>query len=137
MNKEKCIGIFFVIIALFFGINVLNYNVGTFANPGPGLFPLISSILLFSFGIFTIINGFSKKNIEIDFKIKNILIILFSLMSFVLATKYIHLVFGIIFLISISSFATKNYSIVRVIKISAVLSAIVLIVKFFNLNLLP
>jgi Tripartite tricarboxylate transporter TctB family len=138
MNKKKLIGVLFVTVATFFGIKGLNYEVGTFAKPGPGLFPLIASILLFAIGIFSLIDSFLKTNTAVDFKIKNILIVLLSLIAFVLATQYVNFILGIIFLISISSFAAKKYSIMRVVKIVTALSIIILSIKYFlNVNLLP
>jgi putative tricarboxylic transport membrane protein len=46
-GKDLISGFFFLLVGVFFIINALRLDLGTFSNPGPGLVPLLPGIILF------------------------------------------------------------------------------------------
>lgn len=135
-NKHVLTGVLFVAISLLFGLNALRYSFGSWDQPGPGLFPMVLSVVLFALGIVNILTGLASVSEYIDFKVKNILIITVSLLGFSVATQYINMIAGIVVLVTISSFAARTYSIPRVIKIIVGLILVALTFKYLlGLNL--
>lgn len=118
MNKNLSIGILFIVIAVLFGVPAIQYNVGTFDNPGPGLFPIVTAILLGIIGIIAIIDSKLEGSELVHIEFKNIAIITIALIAFALTTQYINMSVGIVFLVTISSLSAATYSLIRVTKIS-------------------
>ena len=62
---------------------------------------------------------------HLDFKLKNIALILASLCGFALISEYLNMIAGIVFMVFCASFAgTSKYSMMRNLKISAGLIAV-------------
>ena len=114
-------------ISLAFGLEALRYPTGHFSRPGPGLFPLLVTCLLFLIGLITAVRSRFVERVHLDFNPKNIAIILASLCGFAVVSLYLHMIAGIVFMVFCASFAgTSSYSVVRNLKISAGLIAIAL-----------
>ena len=111
-------------IALAFGLGSLNYQIGHFSRSGPGLFPLMVSCLLFLIGLLSVVRSRFVAPVPLDYNMKNIAIILLALCGFALISQHLNMIAGIVFMVFCSSFAGKSYSLLRNIKISAVLLAI-------------
>ena len=123
-------------IALLFGLVSRNYAIGQLSRSGPGLFPLMVSSLLFLVGLLSVVRSRFVDHVPLDYNVKNIAIILLSLCGFVLASQYLNMIAGIIFLVFCSTFAGTSYSVVRNLKISAGLIAIAFAFKnLLGLNL--
>lgn len=136
MKKNVLISILFIVIALGFGIPAMQYNVGTIGNPGPGLFPLGVSALLFIIGVISYIDSKLEDSDYVNFNLKNISIITVALVLFALATDYINMSVGIVTLVAVASLSATTYSYSRVIKISIGLIAIATAFKYLlGLNL--
>ena len=85
------------------------------------------SSLLFLIGLFTIVRSRFVERIPLDFKLKNIAIILASLGGFAVISEHLNMIAGIIFMVFCASFAgTAKYSVMRNLKISAGLIAVAL-----------
>ncbi len=98
----------------------MRYPMGNFSRPGPGLFPVVVSALLFLIGLITTVRSRFIAQVPMEFNAKNIAIILASLCGFALISEYLHMIAGIVFLVFCASFAgTASYSIVRNLKVSA------------------
>ena len=135
-NKSIGIGISFIIISLLFGLNSLQYTLGTISQPGPGLFPLTISVCLIILGVIISINGLIETSNQIDFKFKNILIISASLLGFAITTEYVGMIAGIYVLVVVSSLAATTYNLLRVFMIGNSLVAIAVAFKYLlGLNL--
>lgn len=136
-DRNLARGIFLVAIALLFGITAaINYPIGDFARAGPGLFPIMISCLLFLVGTATIVRAYFTDKAPLTFNIRNIGLILGSLIAFALVSEFVNMTIGIIAMVFVASVAGSNYSVVRNIKISAGLVAIAFIfAKFLGLNL--
>ena len=92
-------GLFLMGIATVFGVFSLNYQIGQFSHSGPGLFPLMVSGLLFLVGLFTIVRARFVEPVALSYNVKNIVIILVGLCGFVLVSKLINMIVGIVFLV--------------------------------------
>jgi hypothetical protein len=130
-NRNFVRGMVIMAIALLFGGVALTYNVGTVARSGPGLFPLMISGFLFVIGAITAIRSFFLERVEVDYNVKNIALILTSLVGFAVISEYVNMILGIVFLVFCSTFAGTSYSVVRNIKISIGLIAVAFAFKNF------
>ena len=125
MNDRNLLkGLFLVAIALIFGIGAMRYPIGKVERAGPGFFPAMVSSIVFTLGLFMVIRSrFMDKN-PIVFNVKNIAVILGSLIGFALLTEHVNMILGILFLVFFSAWAGSSYSIKRNVIVSAVLLAI-------------
>jgi Tripartite tricarboxylate transporter TctB family len=138
MNDRNFVrGLFIMAIALAFGVESRLYPIGQFSRAGPGLFPLLVSSLLFLIGLITVARSRFVERVRLDFKIKNIAIILLSLCGFAVISQHVNMIAGIVFLVFCASFAgTASYSVIRNVKISAGLVAVALVFqKLLGFNL--
>ncbi|HVZ47078.1 MAG TPA: tripartite tricarboxylate transporter TctB family protein [Ramlibacter sp.] len=137
MNDRTLVrGLFLMAIALAFGLTSFKYPIGEFGRAGPGLFPLIVSGLLLLVGIATVIRSRFSEAKTIDFRIKNIAVIMGSLAGFALLSEFVNMIVGIVFLVFCASLAATSYSTMRNVKIAAVLVAIAFaFYKFLGVNL--
>ena len=117
-------GLFLATVALGFGLGALRYPVGTLSHAGPGFFPLMVSGLLGILALCTIVRSRFVEREAMTFKLKNIAIILGSLTGFVLVSKLLDMVAGIVFMVFVSGFAASSYSWKRNVKVSLALVAI-------------
>jgi len=125
MNDRNLVrGLFLMAISLVFGLGSLRYSIGQFSNPGPGLFPLLVSCLLFLIGLLTVVRSRFIKPVHLDFNLKNIALILLSLCGFAVISEHLNMIAGIAFMVFCASFAGTWYSVVRNLKVTAGLIAI-------------
>lgn len=138
MNDRNLVrGLVLMGISLVFGLSSLRYQIGVLSRAGPGLFPLMVSVLLLLIGVITVIRSRFVEHAALDFQYKNIGIILASLCGFALVSHYINMTAGIVFMVFCASFAGKaRYSITRNLKIAAGLLAVAFAFqKLLGLNL--
>ena len=137
MNDRNLVrGLFVLAIALTFGLVALGYPIGSFSRAGPGLFPLLVSCLLFVIGAITVVRSRFVERVQLEFKLKNIAIILASLCGFAVLSEYLNMIVGIVFMVFCASMAGTSYSVMRNLKISAGLIAVAFAFqKLLGLNL--
>jgi hypothetical protein len=124
-NRNLVRGLFLLTISLAFGLAAVRYPLGDVSRPGPGLFPLMVSSLLFVIGLITVVRSRFLEPVHLEFNAKNIAIILTSLCGFALISHYLNMIVGIVFMVFCASFAgTSKYSVVRNLKVSAGLIAV-------------
>jgi len=111
-------GLFLVAISLLFGLTSFSYKMGDFSRAGPGLFPLVVSILLFLIGLSSVIRSRFVAPVPIDYNFRNIFIIIFSLAGFAFISEHVNMLVGIFFLAFSASYAGQNNSMVRNVKIA-------------------
>lgn len=130
-------GLFLIALALLFGVPAFNYQIGSFAHAGPGLFPAMVSGMLMVIGIVTVIRSRFVKPIPMSVNFKNIAIILASLCTFALVSTYVNMTVGIVVMVFIASLAASGkYSWVRNVKVAVVLVAFAFgFQKLLGLNL--
>ncbi len=129
-NRNFIRGLCLMAIALLFGLGSLNYTIGVLSRSGPGMFPLIVSSLLFLIGLLSVVRSHFYDPVPLDYSVKNIALILLSLLGFAVISQYLNMIVGIIFLVFCSTFAGTSYSVVRNIKISAGLIAVAFAFKY-------
>ena len=111
-------------IALAFGLGALRYRIDQFSRPGPGLFPLLVSCLLFLIGLITAVRARYAAPVRLEFNLRNITLIQLSLCGFALISEHLNMIVGITFMVFCAAFAGTSYSVVRNLKISAGLIAV-------------
>jgi len=138
MNDRNLVrGLLLAAIALGFGLGALRYSVGTFAHAGPGLFPLMVSVLLLIVALATIVRSRFVKAVPLGFNLKNIGLLLLALCSFALVTRWLHnMIAGIVVMVFIAGIAASGNTWQRNLKIAAGLIAIAFIFqKLLGLSL--
>jgi len=136
IDRNLARGLFLMAVALAFGLPAAGYHVGSFERPGPGLFPLLVSTLLFLVGAVTAVRARFTQRVPLDVNFRNIAIILGSLGGLVAVSLLLNMILGIVFLVFFSTMAGTSYSVVRNLKVSAGLIAIAFALhKFLGLNL--
>jgi hypothetical protein len=123
-NRNFVRGLCLMAIALLFGLMSFNYNIGQLSRSGPGMFPLIVSAMLFLVGLLTVVRSHFYDPVPLDYGVKNIALILASLVGFAVISQFINMIVAIVFLVFCSTFAGTSYSVVRNIKISVGLIAV-------------
>lgn len=123
-NRNFVRGLCLIVIALIFGGVSFNYSIGELSRSGPGMFPLIVSSLLFLIGVLTVARSHFYDPVPLDYSVKNIAIILVSLVGFAAISEFINMILAIVFLVFCSTLAGTSYSVVRNIKISLGLIAV-------------
>ena len=127
MNDRNLLkGLFLMLIAVAFGIGSFSYSIGRLDHAGPGLFPLLVSVLLFLVGVAMVVRSRGLRPIPMQFNARNIAIIIASLVGFALLSEHVNMIAGIVFLVFCASFAGTSYSVMRNVKIAAVLVGIAL-----------
>lgn len=125
MNDRNLVrGLVLIAISLAFGLTALRYPIGEFSRAGPGLFPLMVSGLLLLIGLITVARAHFVEREVLDIKIKNIAIIVTSLVAFALVSQMLNMTVGIVVMVFCASFAATSYSVVRNVKIAAGLLAV-------------
>ncbi|MFT4267607.1 MAG: tripartite tricarboxylate transporter TctB family protein [Xenophilus sp.] len=115
-------GIFLILFAMIFGVTAaLNYPVGSFAHGGPGLFPVLISILLGLVGLATVIRAWFEEGVPVNLQIKNIAVIIASLCCFAIISEHVNMVVGIVLMVFVAAIAGTHYSWWRNVKVSVVL----------------
>lgn len=136
-NRNMARGLFLLAISMAFGLPALRYPLGTVSRPGPGMFPVAMSALLFLIGVITVVRSRFLTPERVEFNTKNIAIILASLCGFALVSHYLNMILGIVFMVFCASSAgSSRYSVPRNLKIAAGLIAVALVFqKLLGFNL--
>ncbi|MFT5047885.1 MAG: hypothetical protein ACI8UP_004885 [Porticoccaceae bacterium] len=131
-NQNFVRGLCLIAISMLFGLVALKYPIGVLSRSGPGMFPVIVSSFLFLIGILTLVRSHFVEPVPLTYNVRNIAIILLSLVGLTVISQFLNMILGITFLVFCSTFAGTSYSVVRNIKISFGL----IIVAFVFKNLL-
>jgi tripartite tricarboxylate transporter TctB family protein len=137
MNDRNLVrGLVLIAISLAFGLQALRYPIGQLSRAGAGLFPLMVSGLLLLIGVITVVRSRFVEPVRLDFKLRNIAIILASLCGFAVVSQVLNMTAGIVFMVFCASFAGTSYSVTRNVKIAAGLVAVAFAFqKLLGLNL--
>lgn len=135
-NQQVVRGIFLAAVALFFASNALRYPIGDLAHAGPGLFALLICAPLLVIAVVMIVQARLIAPVRLQFRPKNIALIMASLVGFVVASEYANVIAGILVLVFVAGFAVTNYSWARNIRIALGLIAVAFIFqRFLGLHL--
>ena len=137
MNDRNLVrGLFLMAIALSFGVTALTYPIGDFARAGPGLFPVVISTMLLLIGVATVVRSRFVPKVPLDLHLRNISLVVGSLIAFAVVSMYINMITGIVVMVFMSTLAGSTYSWKRNVKIAIgqIIMAYVL-VKLLGMNL--
>jgi len=137
MNDRNLLrGLLLIAIALGFGIPAIGYGLGTLDNAGPGFFAFAVSCLLLLIGVIMVIRSRLVERVPVDFKPRNIGIIVGSLALFALVSLYVNMIAAIVVTVFCAGLAATPYSVWRNAKIAVVLVAIAFVfTKYLHVNL--
>ena len=119
LNQHLVRGVFLAAVALAFGVGALNYPMGGLGHAGPGLFPLLVSSLLLIVAILTIIQSRFIPHVPLTINFKNIALIMLGLTAFVVCSKFVNMLVGIVVMVFIAALAGSSYSWKRNLQVSA------------------
>lgn len=135
-NQKVLRGFALIAVALFFGLQAATYHLGTLAKAGAGLFPLMVSGAIGLIGLVMLVQSRFEQVVTMSFSLKNIGVILASLIGFVLISQHLTMLLAIPYLVFVASLAGTRYSVARNLKISGVLIGIAFGFHYFlGLNL--
>jgi hypothetical protein len=118
-----------IVVALAFGLGSLRYKVGTFADAGPGLFPLMISALLLLMGLIGLWQAWRVPGGPIDFKFRGFAIIAISFCGFALLSQFVNMIVGTIFMVFTAGMAGPSFSWSKSLKIAVVLVAVAIFMR--------
>ena len=118
-NQNLLRGLLLMAIALAFGLGAFRYRIGTFGKAGPGLFPLMISILLFAIGVIAVVRARFVDAVPMRFPLRTFSLILLSLIGFATVSRFVNMTAGIVFMVFCASFAGHSFSTIRNLKIAA------------------
>lgn len=135
-NRNFIRGLCLIAIALLFGLVAQKYSIGNLARSGPGMFPLMISSCLLVIGILSVVRSHFVDPVPVDYRVKNIVLVLLGFVGFAVISEYINMILAIIFLVFVTTFAGTSYSVARNIKISVCLIGVAFGFKYLlGLNL--
>lgn len=117
-------GLTLMVVALAFGLSSLQYNLGNFTRPGPGLFPLLISGAVGFLGAVVALRSRLLEPQAMDFDLRNIALVTLSLCGMAVLSRHVSMIVGIVFLVFCATAAARPYSVVRNLKVSAGLVAV-------------
>jgi hypothetical protein len=117
-------GLAFIGVALIFGIQSTRYPLGDLAHAGPGLFPLLVSGIVGAIGLLLVVSSRFQAVVRLEFNIRNIAVVLGSLIGFAVLTQFVGALIGVVFLVFFSALAGERYDWKRNVRISLALMLI-------------
>ena len=123
-NQNVMRGLALIAVALFFGVQASTYHLGTLDKAGAGLFPLMVSAAVGLIGVVMLVQARFVPVVPLRFNLKNIALIMASLIGFVLIAEHLKVIPAIVYLVFVSGLAGADYSVRRNLKICAALIGI-------------
>ena len=120
-NQKVMRGLALIAVALFFGVQASRLQLGSFARAGAGLFPLLVSGAVGLIGVVMLVQARFEAAEPMRFDVRNIAIIMVSLIGFVLIAQHLGVIAAVVFLVFVSGLAAAEYSVLRNVKISLAL----------------
>lgn len=124
MNRNLIRGLLLALLALGFGLGSLRYSIGNLSDAGPGFFPLMISGLLLAVAVMMIIRSRYESPVRIRGEMRRISFVLGGLIGFVLLSKTVGMLAGIVVLVFVSGLAGASYSWRRNLQVSVALIAV-------------
>jgi hypothetical protein len=131
INQNIGRGLLLALVALFFLVQAPHYVIGTFNRPGPGLFPIMVATTLLLISVVIIVRAWFVAAVPLDFRIRNIALIIGSMVTFTLVSTYVNMFAGIAAMAAIACFSSADFSIPRTAVIIAALCLIALAMQRF------
>jgi hypothetical protein len=113
VNQNAARGLLLAAVALLFLFQAPRYTIGSLSEPGPGLFPVIVACILLVIGIAIVVRSHFSEAVALDFRFRNIALIVASLVGFALVSDYVNMLVGIAVMVTMASLASDDFSIPR------------------------
>jgi hypothetical protein len=123
-NQKVMRGFALIAVALFFGLQSSRLQLGTMDRAGAGLFPLMVSGAIGLIGLVMLVQARFEAPEPMHFNLKNIGLIMASLVGFVPIAEHLNVLVAIVYLVFVSGLAGTAYSVRRNLQICAVLIAV-------------
>ncbi len=124
MNRNLVRALLLAVVALGFGAGSFRYSIGDLSDAGPGLFPLMISGLLLAVAVMMIIRSRYEISVPLRIELTRISFVLGGLVGFVLVSKAVGMLGGIVALVFITALAGTSYSWRRNLQVSIALIAV-------------
>lgn len=121
MNRNLVRALLLAGLALSFGAGSFRYSIGDLSDAGPGLFPLMISTLLLIVSIMMIVRSRYEAAVPLQIGWRRISLVLGGLIGFVLVSKAVGVLAGIVALVFITALAGTSYSWRRNLQVSLAL----------------
>jgi hypothetical protein len=109
ISKKYGPGAIFIAVSLVFGIGAItNHSFGQFSKPGPALFPVLLSVLLFLIGVVSIATTIKTDPFPAYLDLHALAMVVAGLVAFALCASFINMAVGIAALVFVTSFAVKE-----------------------------
>lgn len=130
VNQNLAKGFFLLAIALFFGIQAVGYTVGSFSKAGPGMFPLIVSLMLLTLSGAVIVRTWFMATQPLSFNWRNIGLVTVGLIGFALISEYVNMLVAIVAMVLTASYASDDFKLSRALILAGALSLIALAMRY-------
>ncbi len=120
-------GLCMIATALFVIANAIQYPIGDLAHAGPGMFPLIVSGVLLALASISVLQSRFLKAVPFSFNVKNIGLLLSSLIGFVISSHFVNALLGIFVMVFIAGSVAARYSWKRNLQIAIGLAIVALL----------
>jgi hypothetical protein len=129
VNQNMGRGLLLAAIAVLFLFQAPSYTIGSLSEPGPGLFPVIVAGMLLVMSIAIVVRSQFIESAPLNFRIRNIALVVGSLVGFVLVAEYVNMLAGIAVMVTMASLASDDFSIPRTAAIIVVLCLVAFAMK--------
>ena len=129
VNQNLLRALFLIAVAVAFGFGARRYSLGSFANAGPGLFPLLISGVLLVTGLISLVQSRLVEPAPMRFELRGFAVILGSFCGFTVVSHLINMTAGIIFLVFCAALGSSPFAWLRSAKVAAGLVVIALIMQ--------
>lgn len=119
VNQVFARGAFLALIALYFVLQAPGYTIGSLNRPGAGFFAMMVGSLLLLNAVIIMVRSRLVEAPPLDFKLRNIALVISGLVSFVVVTEYANMLAAVAVMVTIVSFASDTYSWKRNVIIAA------------------
>ena len=122
--KSFASGLFFIVLALIFGISASGLNLGTASRMGPGYFPLLAAIVLGLLGLIVAAEGlFRSDERPVGTSLRGVLLVAGSVLAFAASVESLGLIIAVATTSFLLSLADRGFRLVPALCTSAVLAA--------------
>ena len=135
-NTDLVAGVAFMVIALGFGVGSLGYAQGTFFRMGPGMFPLIVSVVLFAIGGAIVLRSFATQGAPFGpVSFRALVLVLGAPIVFMLTIDRLGLLPASVLVVGMGAYASRTMTLKRAVLAVVGLVSMILVIFSWALNM--
>ena len=144
MRRDYYAGALVALIGAFFGLTALQYQIGSLTRMGPGMFPLVLSIVLVTVGVLIAVNAGEVVADSLDHldhdappypNLEGGIAIIAGMVAFIILTQTLGLVIGTFASVFIAAIGDKQATWLQSLVLSAVVTVFGVIVFVYGLKM--